>query len=113
MPITMRNVPSVSEGDTDTLAADFTELLDAGETLTGTPTIVEVTTADLTIVSKSINIGELLILNRTVAVGMAVQCKISGQQNNTDDSPKLYRIRITVSTTAGRTFVRDATFYAR
>ena len=109
MPITLSQVPVISAGDTEVLAVDFTDQLDSGELLTGTPTIVEVTTTALTLASKAVSTAALVIDGRTVAIGMAVQCKVSGQvASNT------YRIRITVSTNAtlARTFVRDATFSA-
>lgn len=105
MPITLSQVPLVSVGDTELCAIDYTDWLDSGETLTGTPTVVEVTTSALTLASKAVNSAAVVILGETVAIGKAVLFKVSGQQASVT-----YRIRVTVSTTGGtvaRTVVRD------
>ena len=101
-------VPCMSAGETEMCAVDFTDRLDSGELLTGTPVIVEVTSADLTLGNKSVSTGALTIYGATVATGMAVQFSVSGQLADT-----LYTVSITVSTdaTVARTFVRHATFY--
>lgn len=58
-------------------AVDFTDMLDAGEALTGTPTVVEVTTSQLTLDNKAVSTGALTINNRAVAIGDAVQFRVS------------------------------------
>ena len=103
MPIKLEQRPVISLGDTDIAKIDYTEYLDADELLTGTPTIVEVTTTDLTLTNKVVNTEEVRILERDVAIGKAILFKVSGQKINTE-----YTIRITVSTDGGRTAVRDA-----
>jgi len=103
--ITLDEVPELSEGDIEIVSIDFWKILDAGELLTGTPTVAEQTTSDLTITNKAVNTASLEIKNRSVAVGEAVQFKITGQQ-----SDSTYRVRVTVSSTAGRKFIRDITF---
>ena len=104
MVATLPQRPSFSAGDSEVVSIDYQDLLDAGELLTGTPTVVEPTTTGLTLGNKAVNTTELRILGRNVAVGEAVQFTVSGQTANT-----LYRIRVTVSTdaTTPRTFVRD------
>ena len=104
----LSQVPCISAGETDMCAVDFTDRLDSGELLTGTPTITEVTSSDLTLGNKAVSTGALTIYGATVATGMAVQFSVSGQQADT-----LYTISITVSTDAAvaRTFVRHAKFY--
>jgi len=103
MPIKLDQRPVISVGDTEFAKIDYTEYLDSAELLTGTPTVVEVTTTDLTITSKIVNTVAVRILERDVAIGHAVQFKVTGQKSNTE-----YSIRITVSTDGGRTCVRDA-----
>jgi len=70
--------------------------LDTGESLTGTPTVVEVTTTDLTITSKAVSTTALTINGTSVAAGAAVQFKVSGMK--TTGSP--YTLKVTVSTNA-------------
>jgi len=103
MPIKLDQRPVISVGDIDHPRVDYTNFLDSTELLTGTPTVVEITTTDLTITTKVINTAEVRILERDVAIGKAVLFKVSGQKANTE-----YTIRITVSTDAGRVSVRDA-----
>ncbi len=103
MPIKLEQRPTVSVGETEIVSIDYTDKLDASELLTGTPTVTEVTTTDLTLTNKVVNTAEARILGRDVDIGKAVQFKVSGQKINTQ-----YSIRITVSTDSGRTLVRDA-----
>ena len=107
MPITLPQRPAISVGDTEVVSVNYTDHLDAGESLTGTPTIVEVTTSDLTLGSKVVNTSTYVEARSgdTVAVGAAVQFTVAG--GLADTAP--YTIRITVSTdaTPARTFVRD------
>jgi hypothetical protein len=109
MPITLAQIPTISAGDTEVAAVDFTDLLDTGETLTGTPTVVEVTTTALTLANKAISTSSLVILDRVVATGHAVQFKVTGQV-----ATHTYRIRITATTTStpARVLVRDVLFNA-
>ena len=103
MPIKLDQRPVVSVGETELVSIDYTNGLEADELLTGTPTVVEVTTAHLTIASKVVTTEEVRIFERNVALGKAIQFTVSGQRINTQ-----YSIRITVSTDGGRTIVRDA-----
>ena len=64
---------------------DFTDELDAGELLTGTPTVDELDTSDLTITNESVNTAELTTYPDgpdmpavTVAIGKAVQFHVTG-----------------------------------
>jgi len=108
MVLVLPQRPCISVGDTETAAINFTDHLDSGELLTGTPTAVEVTTSDLTIGSVAVNTATYVEAETgdTVAIGAAVQFSVSG--GTTANSP--YLIRVTVSTDASpaRTFVRDA-----
>lgn len=104
MPITLPQRPILSVGDVDVASIDFQDYLDAGELLTGTPTVVEITTTDLTLANKTVNTSALIIDGRSVAVGKAVQFKVSGQV-----AGKTYTVQVTVSTDA--TIARTKTCY--
>lgn len=84
-------------GETVNLAVDLRGLLDTGETCTGTPTIVEVTTSALTISAKVVNTAALTINGQTVAIGEAVTCRVAGGTAGVQ-----YVIRVTVTTSASQ-----------
>ena len=86
-----RPIKSVSE--VCNVAVDFTDLLDSGELLTGTPTIVEVTTTALTLSDKAVSTAALIINGRTVIIGAALQFKVVGGAAGTE-----YEIRLTCAT---------------
>jgi len=102
---TAPQVQCKTESDVRNVAVSFAELLDTGELLTGTPTIVEVTTSDLTLGSKVVNTAALTILGESVAIGQAVQFSVSGG----DASTKRYTIKITATTDSSpaQTLVRN------
>lgn len=77
------------------VAIDFQGKLDTSELLTGTPTVTEVDTTDLTLASKVVSTAELTIRGTTVAIGEAVQFRVSGGVAGGE-----YTIRISVTTTA-------------
>ena len=91
-------------GATHTMKVDFTDALKDSALLTGTPTIVEVTTSDLTIDNKAINTAEVTVRGEAVAIGKGVLASVSGGTANTT-----YTIKVTVSTdeTATQTFVTN------
>ena len=70
------------------------------ELLTGTPTITEVTSSDLTITNKLVSASELSISGRTVAIGRAITFTVSGGVAKTS-----YVINCIVDTDAGQTLV--------
>ena len=123
MPIVLDDIPVISVGDVEFPGINGTSYLDQGELFTGTPTITEAgkvtsydangdpvytATADLTITSKSVNTAVLQIKGKAVAVGMGIQCKVSGQQ-----AGNTYGLRVSVPTTAGRNVVRDCLFMVK
>ena len=77
------------------VGVSFKDALDSGELLTGTPTIVEVTTSDLTLSDKVVNTAKLTIAGKSAAIGQAVQFKVLG-----GTADKTYTILITTSTDA-------------
>ena len=103
MPIRLQQRPILSVGDVEQGAVSFADVLDASETLTGTPVVTEVGTTDLTLGDKAVSIAALTILGVSVAAAEAVQFSVSGQKAGT-----LYTISVTASTTASRTLVRYA-----
>lgn len=86
-----RHSKSVSE--VVNVAVDMRGILDEGELLTGTPTIIEVATNVLTLSNKAINTEALVINSETVAIGEAVQFSVAGGV-----AGSTYTIRITVVT---------------
>ena len=95
MPVTARQRKTLSVGETRLIRFDFTDDLDDGASLTGTPTVAEVTTTALTLASKAVNTTTYVDSDTgaTVAVGKAVQFTCAGGVAGTT-----YRVRITVST---------------
>lgn len=83
-------------------------MLDSGESMTGTPTVAEQTTSDLTITNEAVNTSTLTIKGNSVAAGRAVQFLVSGHL--AANSP--YKLKITVATdsTPAQTIVRHVQF---
>lgn len=69
----------VTTTETLNVAIDYTGKLDSGELLTGTPTVTEETTSDLTITNVKVNTATLTINSVSVVAGKAVQFSFSGQ----------------------------------
>lgn len=88
-------VRTVSSDAVEIVAVDESFELDAGETLTGTPTVTEIDTSDLTITNKSLNSSSMSINGNDSSASCAVLFRISGQK-----SGKLYHIKYTVGTTS-------------
>jgi hypothetical protein len=75
-------------------AISLDALLDAAETITGTPTITA-TPAGLTFASVAANVAEVTIKGSTVAAGKALTFRVSG-----GTSGAIYSATATVTTTA-------------
>jgi len=101
--------PVAAVGESNNFAVSFDKVVDSGELLTGTPTVEEVTTTDLTIENKAVSGVALSIRGETVAIGKAVTFSVSGQ--TLASSP--YTVKITVSTdsTPSQTKIRFIQFY--
>jgi len=95
MAVTCRQRHVLSAGETRLIRFDFTEDLEAGASLTGTPTVAELTTTALTLANKAVNTTTYVddLSGATVAVGKAVEFTCAGGVAGTT-----YRVRITVST---------------
>ena len=64
--------------ETRLVTYSFDKVLEIGEQLTGTPTITEETTTDLTLSNKVVSTAALTILEKTVGIGRAVQFLVAG-----------------------------------
>jgi len=100
--VTLQQVGELSAGDTELFSVDYTDWLDSGESLTGTPTVVEQTSSDLTIEDlasganqATVSTSALTILGRSVSAGAALSFVVSGQQANTS-----YSVLLTATTDA-------------
>jgi hypothetical protein len=106
MGIVALEYPPMAVGDDRPFAYSFVGTLDDGDTLTGTPTVAEQTTSDLTITNKAVSSTELTINSAAVPAAMAVQFNVSGQLLATGK----YLIKITVTSVAGDTVNRYLRF---
>lgn len=70
-------IQAMTANETRNLAVDFTDKLDSGEELTGTPTVTG-SPSGLTIASIAVSAGSLTILGTSVDSGKAVTCSVSG-----------------------------------
>ena len=95
MTMILKHEAQISAGDVELMAIDYTEWLDDGELLTGTPIAVEQTTSDLTISYVAVSTSAQTILESSVSAGAAVQFLVSGQQAGIT-----YRVLVTASTDA-------------
>jgi hypothetical protein len=106
MAVTLSQRHTLSVGETRVVRVNCTADLDDGASLTGTPTVVEVTTTALTLGDKAVNAATYTDANtgRTVAAGKAVQFTVAGGVAGTT-----YRVRVTVGTdsTPAETLVYD------
>ena len=95
MPITLPMTHRTSVGETAIVPIDFTDRL-AGASLTGTPTVVEQTTSDLTITDVENNDGTYVSAETgaTVATNKAVWCRITSATTGT------YSLLVTANTDA-------------
>ena len=75
------------------IAVSFVGKLDDGELLSGTPTVSELVTTDLTITNEGVNTAELTISGKSVPIGQAVQFSVAG-----GTAGRSYKITISVAT---------------
>ena len=89
--------------ETRNLVVKFTPVLEEDELLSGTPTITETGTSDLTISNKAISTSALTISGSTAIAATAVQCTVTG-----GTAGKLYDIKIVIGTNGSpaQTFAR-------
>jgi len=80
--------------ETRNVAVSFSGLLDSSEVLTGTPTVTEVTTNDLTLSNKVLNASAVIINGESVPANEAILFSVLG------GIPKYYTIQLSCSTDA-------------
>lgn len=100
--------PVLIQGETRNAAREFIGDLLSAEVLSGTPTVVEETTTDLTITNVAVNSAAIIYPSRTVAIGKAVEFTVVGQLAATRE----YSLLITSTTDASQTVKARAIFKA-
>lgn len=103
---TAPEVPTFAPGEVRNGSVSFANWLDSGETLSGTPTVAEVTTTDLTITNKAVSTAALTINDKSVALGQAVQFTFTGQLATRAS----YTIQITTVSSGSQTMIGYVTF---
>lgn len=94
MSILLDYIPAISAESKRTVTVDATLFLDGAATLTGTPTVTEVTTTDLTISSIQLNSTDIVVNGRDVEPNKAVMFQVEGQEAGSE-----YQIVIRFETT--------------
>ena len=106
MPITLTSTKRISVGSTRVVRLNCTNDLDDGASLTGTPTVAEVTTSVLTLGSKTVNAATYSDseTGKTVAIGKGIVFTATGGVAGTS-----YTVRATCGTnsTPAETLVYD------
>ena len=105
MPLECEQRGEMSAGGTDDVAISFADKLRGSELLTGTPTVVEVDTSDLTLSNKAISTAILTILGESTAIAAAVQFRMLAGTSVRGT----YEILVTATTDTGR--VIPVTYY--
>lgn len=90
-------IPTMAVGESRNAAMSFAGKLDSGESLTGSPTVAEVGTSDLSFSNEAVSTAQLTINDITVAVGHAVQFKIDGSGLV---AGRTYQVKVIVPTDA-------------
>lgn len=88
-------IHSMSTDETRNISIDMTDMLEHGETLTGTPQIQS--SADFVADNKQVNASAVVINGRTVPIGKVIQ--FSAQC----DAPGRYTVEALCQTSAGQT----------
>lgn len=84
----------MNEGETRNGKVSFTDILDTGEVLTGTPTVT-VSPSGPTISNAAVNTSAVTVDGESVAIGHAVTFKVTGGTAGTT-----YTLTVTASTDA-------------
>lgn len=87
-------------------AVDFSDRLQADEQLSGTPTVIEVDSAALTISEVEINTTADIVVNMEASKAYhAVSFLVAGGTAGNE-----YKVRVTVDTDEGQTLIREISF---
>ncbi len=108
MTITARETGRKSPADVAAAVADFTPLLRSGELLTGTPTVAEVTSSDLTISNVGLNDSTVSVNGSDCVANAGIQFLVAGGLTSTK-----YVVEMSCGTdaTPAQTLVRSGTFF--
>lgn len=105
MPKILEQQYDLSINETEVVSVNYSDILSSGELLTGTPTVSEVSTTNLSLGNKLVSTATYVesFSGETVAIGKAVQFTIS------TSTLGVYQVRVSVDTdsTPTRTIVRD------
>lgn len=104
MPNTAPQRRTKTVGETRNVAVSFVDVLDVGELLTGTPTVVEVTSTDLTLTNNAVNGSSLVVNGEACLAGQVVTFTVAGGVAGTT-----YEIRITATSNASNPQTLQAT----
>ncbi len=102
-----QQIPDLAVGATRNATASFVKSLDSGETITGTPTVVEQTTSDLTLTNKAVN-GSAITLENGEVVGVSQGVQFTIKDQVVANSP--YLILVTATTSASQVIPKWVTF---
>jgi len=100
---------NIAYGETVPVSVSFIDILDSGVLLTGTPTITEVTTTDLTLTHKEVNTSAITINGVSNAIGQAVTFLIAPSVSATGE----YTVLITCGTNSTYPATRKANIKLR
>jgi hypothetical protein len=99
MPITLE-YQEISVGDTRTAYVDCQDELITGETVTGSPTVAEVTTSDLTLGTPAILAADVVYKGVTYPQDKGISFTVTGGTVNTT-----YTILATIATSESNTMI--------
>lgn len=97
MPVLAPEIIDIGPEELRNVAVDFSGKLDTSELLTGTPTVLEVTSTDLVLTNKIVSTGALTINGVSVAAGLAVQFTVDPVGATKD---KTYQVDIVATSDA-------------
>ncbi len=95
----------ISKGETEIVKVSLAAVLDSAELLTGTPTVTEQTSTDLTLGNKQVNTAQEEIDGTTTAIGKAVLFTVSGQLTGANN-PYTVHVQCDSDSTPTRTIIR-------
>lgn len=102
MPETAVPAHSISVGASRTASVDLSGMLDADETLFSLDSVVEVGSSVLTLSDLQVNTVQLVVNNRTAAIGKVAMFRVVGGSSVV--AQERYQVKLTVTTTNGDTF---------
>ena len=99
MPIKLES-QTISAGDTRTAYVDVTDELITGETVTGSPSVTELNSSDLTLGTPAILASDVVYKETTYPASKGVSFTVTG-----GTAGVIYTIKATIATTESNTMV--------